>query len=437
MVTIKGMIKRVSAIGLFALYSLTVLSFTVLARPTAYHAAQFELFWSVREWIAGDWALGGQILANVAMLIPFGLLLCRAIHSFAPHARRLWLVTIVSGALFSLTIETLQMLLMRGLFECDDLISNTLGAYLGAVVYGLLKRWISPKRAAALWGTVSVMIAAFCLAAAFLQGDMRGEGDDVASQAFGFQIEQAVQAGDRITLTGYAMRYEHRTSRATVVLKDAKTGRQVRLSTDYGLSRPDVGALFSNDKVDYTPSGFTAFGTVDGSTEYEVLIGWEYSVPVPTGVYLTGDRVHYVPDEGLVLPDAGTSQLQEILNKGSLRVYRPDRHCWVYQDGTSLYWIVDQDFAFEEDGTTYIQYQLWTTQTDRLPSSRLENGHLWDNIGAYFEDYELKSDFGPYRVMKRELPAEYAVTCVLTGYYTQGAWVWKNFFRPTYDLMAG
>ncbi len=113
---------------------------------------------------------------------------------------------------------------------------------------------------------------------------------------------------------------------------------------------------------------------------------------------------------------------------------QPDYHCWVYQIGSELYWVVDRDFNFEEDGSTYIKYQLWTTQTDRLPASRLTNGHFWDNIGGYFEDYEIKGDFGRCRVMRREIPKEYAVTSIVTGYHKSGKWVWKSYFRPLYEI---
>ena len=131
---------------------------------------------------------------------------------------------------------------------------------------------------------------------------------------------------------------------------------------------------------------------------------------------------------------AGGADLDEIVENGVLRVSRPDCHCWVYQKGWSLYWIADKDFAFEEDGTTYIQYQLYTTQTERLPEKRLAKGHLWDNIGGYFEKYELEGDFGGYRVMKRDIPTAYSVTSIVTGYYKNGEWIWKNYFRPFYQF---
>lgn len=77
---------------------------------------------------------------------------------------------------------------------------------------------------------------------------------------------------------------------------------------------------------------------------------------------------------------------------------------------------------------------MWTTQIQNLPEKRLENHHYWDNIGGYFEKYELEGDFGDYRVMKREIPTDYSVTSIVTGYYKNGEWIWKSYFRPIYEF---
>ena len=52
--------KRKQKIQLIFLliYIFTVLWFTVLSRPTGYHVAQLELFWSYKRWLAGDMNLG-------------------------------------------------------------------------------------------------------------------------------------------------------------------------------------------------------------------------------------------------------------------------------------------------------------------------------------------------------------------------------------------
>ena len=69
--------KRKQKIQLIFLliYIFTVLWFTVLSRPTGYHVAQLELFWSYKRWLAGDMNLGIEIMANIAMFVPYGFLM--------------------------------------------------------------------------------------------------------------------------------------------------------------------------------------------------------------------------------------------------------------------------------------------------------------------------------------------------------------------------
>ena len=122
----------------------------------------------------------------------------------------------------------------------------------------------------------------------------------------------------------------------------------------------------------------------------------------------------------------------DFVKNGTLLVCRPDMHIWIFQYNGSLYWVADEGFHFEDDGLTYIQYHLWTTQLEKLPSGRLAQNYYWNNLSGYFEKYELPGDFGKYRVMCCELPTEYSITSILTGYYKDGEWGWVNSFRPVY-----
>ena len=133
---------------------------------------------------------------------------------------------------------------------------------------------------------------------------------------------------------------------------------------------------------------------------------------------------------GLKMPNLTT----DFVKNGTLLVCRPDMHIWIFQYDGSLYWVADEGFHFEDDGLTYIQYHLWTTQLEKLPPGRLAQNYYWNNLSGYFEKYELSGDFGKYRVMCCELPTEYSITSILTGYFKNGEWVWENCFRPVYDF---
>lgn len=73
---------------------------------------------------------------NIALFIPFGLLLAEKNHYKK--------ILLCSFAL-SLFIETIQLILSLGLFQFEDLIMNTLGGLLGAILYKSMK-YIAMKR---------------------------------------------------------------------------------------------------------------------------------------------------------------------------------------------------------------------------------------------------------------------------------------------------
>ena len=108
--------------GVLAAYLFFLLSETVLIRKPGEMRYEFIPFWS---WGRAD--LRTQIYTNILMFIPVGLLL----------GRRGW-----RGVLFaagcSMTIEVLQLVSKRGLFEFDDIIHNMMGAAIGFGLWILL-----------------------------------------------------------------------------------------------------------------------------------------------------------------------------------------------------------------------------------------------------------------------------------------------------------
>lgn len=413
--------SRKAKTTLLIMYLLTVLWFTVFNRAVQFSTAQIELLWSYKAWFAGDMNLGQEVLANVAMFIPFGFLLSDILPS---HLRKKSSAVMLAAILFSLTIETLQLFLMRGLFEWDDVVSNTIGACVGILLFHVITTIPAEKSRRIINTAISLAFILTCLVV-IAHGYNGTEEADSTSRAYCFQVDYLSHVDNDLTIEGFCFRYEHPSSDYTLILR-AENGTQIDLEKET-VTRPDVNEYFACE-YDYTASGFRATGLVEEG-EYEVLIKWPWSIALPTGVYV-GSSIHYVPEREFSSPPIE----EDFVKNGVLRIYRPDFHCWVYQYGGSLYWIVDQNFYFEDDGSTYIQYQLYTTQTDKLPQHRLDNNWLWDNIGGDFEKYEIVSNFGDYRVMKRELPTRYSITSIQTGYHKDGKWIWQEFFRPYYEF---
>ena len=139
--------QRIACIILF-IWSAIVLFMTVLGRRTHDYYTDnynFEWFHSYRQIIIdNDGKMLISVLQNIIMFIPIGLTLSmvfRRKHGFS--------VPLGISILFSLLIETCQLLLKSGLFELDDLFNNTLGALIGIITYlifyGILNASIKKK----------------------------------------------------------------------------------------------------------------------------------------------------------------------------------------------------------------------------------------------------------------------------------------------------
>lgn len=428
----KAPAKTKAVFVLLLFYLAIVLCYTVFMRSSGFYLPQYELFWSYKRWLAGDWGLGREILYNIGMFIPFGFLLSATM----PSRKRLCLTVAVAGFLFSFLIEFLQLELMRGVFEYDDIFNNTLGAVSGYLVYKVTEKLTGKgftDTIALFLGTVFVATGMF-----FCFHDNVGSGIEKSNVPRGLcvQIDRAELNGDRLILNGFAFVCDRVQSDLSFTLRSVKTGKEIKPDVQYGFPRQDVADYFNNGEQDYTRTGFAAIASgVRANEEYEVFVNMGRFVTFPAGVYVTGTDIHYAKQEGFIAPEVAGTGLEEIVKNGYLRVYRPDRGCYVYQYKGDLYWIADPSFAFENNGKTYIQYHLWTTQIDKLPKKRLKNKWYFDNIGGYFEKHEITGvmDCGRYRVCKRKLPVEYAITSVETGYYKYGKWVWSNSFRPVYE----
>ena len=120
-----------------------VLSYTILKRkPGNLLLYGFTPFWSYRALFFGGFSpvspyeLTLQIIANIALFIPIGLL-----------AGIIWRWRgVLFGLLFSIIIEVIQFLTRRGLFEFDDMIHNTVGATAGVAVVMIIRRMVDKKK---------------------------------------------------------------------------------------------------------------------------------------------------------------------------------------------------------------------------------------------------------------------------------------------------
>ena len=118
-------------------YLIILFVFTVFGRwEMPEYEYELELFWSYsRGMTINGREMMRQIIMNILMLVPIGVILPSIIGDRFKRKLTCGIVTILTGFVISATIEILQFVLKRGLFEFDDMFHNTLGTALGVLIY--------------------------------------------------------------------------------------------------------------------------------------------------------------------------------------------------------------------------------------------------------------------------------------------------------------
>lgn len=124
-------------------------------RHEAYSTYQYNLepFRELRRYLAYRGQIGNElflinVVGNVVAFMPFGFLLPvmyreqRREVVFQGHYFRSFLFVTFLGFLFSLGVETVQLVTRVGCFDVDDLMLNTLGVIIGYIIYYICKKII-------------------------------------------------------------------------------------------------------------------------------------------------------------------------------------------------------------------------------------------------------------------------------------------------------
>lgn len=121
-------------IGTTICYFIVVLGATLMNRAGFWqNRGIMPLFYSYKDaWVDFSVTSWRNIILNICMFLPFGILLPMGIKFF----RSFWKISL-AGFLFTLFIETSQLLMGRGMFELDDLMDNTVGTMIGYGLYVL------------------------------------------------------------------------------------------------------------------------------------------------------------------------------------------------------------------------------------------------------------------------------------------------------------
>ena len=91
--------------------------------------------WSWREMLLGNTYMLTEIILNVILFLPIGILLPVLFHRTFR-----WRQGLLIGVLLSSVIEITQLVSCRGLFEWDDMLHNGIGCMLGCLLADLVIR---------------------------------------------------------------------------------------------------------------------------------------------------------------------------------------------------------------------------------------------------------------------------------------------------------
>ena len=118
--------------GIFLIYTVIVLGATFIHRtPVMYENINLHIFSSyIKVWNRFSLLELRNIIFNILMFLPIGFvlpLLFKKCEKFY--------ITYFLGLCMTISIEVLQLISKRGIFEIDDIINNTLGCMIG---YGIV-----------------------------------------------------------------------------------------------------------------------------------------------------------------------------------------------------------------------------------------------------------------------------------------------------------
>ena len=148
-------VKVISNICLFCAATIVILYATILTRTPGVSEAILTPFASLTA-ARQQPELYREMLMNVFLFFPLGLTLSNALPRKWHHWSRIILTTLV-GCIFSAGIEYAQYRYALGLAETDDVICNTLGAFLGAA--SLLAAHAIEKHKERAWHTNMTLTA--------------------------------------------------------------------------------------------------------------------------------------------------------------------------------------------------------------------------------------------------------------------------------------
>lgn len=145
----KGMLKKLFknkdmlCLFLFIYFTFAVFFITVIQRECIY-APLTNVFggWSI---YTDNHTIDYQVIGNILMFIPSSFIFCILMREEGSFVKIIF-KTLLSSLCFSVFIEIAQLIFSKGTFQFSDIVYNTLGGVLGAIIFIIINLIIEKKR---------------------------------------------------------------------------------------------------------------------------------------------------------------------------------------------------------------------------------------------------------------------------------------------------
>ena len=397
--------KKYVPLLFLAVYLLFIFYITLYSRSfSLIRTCRLELFWSYFQWAKGSAGTGKQILLNIALFVPLGYFLLGVLRTWNIKRAGLWAVLISFG--ISASIETIQYVDGLGLGETDDVFNNVLGAVLGVGIYKLCESVLDAGNRE--W--YKTWIAAAFLVLGVIGCNMVNPVPlrtvQVLSQ-LDFAIDNLSLQGNRLMLQGICRAYGQEAPAYQILLRGVVSGRIYKADT-----------VSDGDR-------FKAMVHAVPDEKAEVLIKFKIYSPWQTSAYIKKDRLEYVRGN-VKEPETVGTDLEWLVRAGILKVYEPLYDAYVYQFDNKLYWLIGTPL----DKKVTVLCYVYTNEPDKLPEKMKKHKLEILNFRAGDKN-EITGTIrcGKYRLFEREIPTDYNITAVRTGFYANKKVTWERYFR--------
>lgn len=397
--------KKYVPLLFLAVYLLFIFYITLYSRSfSLIRTCRLELFWSYFQWAKGSADTGKQILLNIALFVPLGYFLLDVLRTWNIKRAGLWAVLISFG--ISASIETIQYVDGLGLGETDDVFNNVLGAVLGAGIYKLCEYVLGAGNREWYKTWIAAAFLVLGVIGCKMVNPVPLRPIQVLSQ-LDFAIDDLSLQGNKLMLQGICRAYGQEIPAYQILLRGVSSGRIYKADT-----------VSDGDR-------FKAMVHAVPDEKAEVLVKFKIYSPWQTSVYIKKDRLEYVRGN-VKEPETVGTDLEWLVRTGILKVYEPLYDAYVYQFDNKLYWLIGTPL----DKQVTVLCYVYTNEPDKLPEKMKKHKLEILNFRAG-DNNEITGTIrcGKYRLFEREIPTDYNITAVRTGFYANKKVTWERYFR--------